>query len=145
MLARHDCKVVTLDTDIPHKWREDLINCRKCVCSLVVFLTSYFLHTLGKNMPQRTSLLLAGVTWKTQLGLSLLLRIPNLTQGSSLVCAQTLNSLYTIVMLKKPTYACGCMLSTSHFLSRHRWIPYRFTTSIHQRKLHPHSAQEDVS
>ena len=50
----HECKTVTSQLLIPRKWREDLVNCRNCKRSLVLFLSRYLLQSIAKYMPRDT-------------------------------------------------------------------------------------------
>ena len=56
----HECKTVTSQLLIPRKWREDLVNCRNCKRSLVLFLSRYLLQSIANYMPRDTKLYVAG-------------------------------------------------------------------------------------
>lgn len=47
----HTC---TASTRIPKRWREDVLQCRKCKRNLVVFLTEYFLTSMLSLSPTQT-------------------------------------------------------------------------------------------
>ena len=56
----HYCDSISSTTMIPKKWRENLLNCRKCKRSLVKYLTHFFLHYMHKHLIQNQTLYLAG-------------------------------------------------------------------------------------
>ena len=44
--SEHHCTEFTNDLVIPPKWRENVLNCRKCKRSLVCFLSKFFLESI---------------------------------------------------------------------------------------------------
>ena len=56
----HYCDSISSTTTIPKKWRENLLNCRKCKRSLVKYLTHFFLHYMHKHLIKNQTIYLAG-------------------------------------------------------------------------------------
>ncbi len=49
----HFCTEFSSDLMIPPKWRENVINCRKCKRALVCFLSSYFTEKVKHRLKHR--------------------------------------------------------------------------------------------
>ena len=58
--TNHCCDIITSDTTIPKKWREDLLHCRECKRSLVQYLTNFFLNHMHKYLLQNQTMYVAG-------------------------------------------------------------------------------------
>ena len=56
----HCCIDITSDMIIPPKWRDNVLNCRKCKRSLVNFLSHYFLEKMKKKLRDRQKFVTAG-------------------------------------------------------------------------------------
>ena len=58
--ANHFCDNITSTTNIPTKWRDNLLHCRECKRSLVKYLTHFFLHYMNKYLQPNQRVYLAG-------------------------------------------------------------------------------------
>ena len=56
----HYCSSFTEDMVIPHKWRANVLNCRKCKRNLVCFLCQYFLEKIGRKIQGKQRFITAG-------------------------------------------------------------------------------------
>jgi len=54
------CDDFSGDRPIPQKWRQNVVNCRHCKRSLVLFLSQYLLQNMAKHMPAGTRLYVVG-------------------------------------------------------------------------------------
>ena len=60
VIQDHCCDELLPNTQIPKKWRENLLNCRRCKRGLVTFLCGYFLKTIRTYLQSNQILYLAG-------------------------------------------------------------------------------------
>lgn len=56
----HSCIEITADIINPPKWRENVLNCRKCKRSLVNFISTYFLEKMKRKLRDRQKFITAG-------------------------------------------------------------------------------------
>ena len=56
----HHCTEFTKDLVIPPKWREHVLNCRKCKRSLVCFLSEFFLESIRRKLQLNQRFVTAG-------------------------------------------------------------------------------------
>lgn len=56
----HCCTVFTPDIVIPPKWRENVLNCRKCKRNLICFLSLYFIDKMKRKLRPRQTFITAG-------------------------------------------------------------------------------------
>ena len=56
----HCCGDFSSDLMIPPKWRENVINCRRCKRTLVCFLSLYFIHKLKRRLKPPQKFVTAG-------------------------------------------------------------------------------------
>ena len=61
VLADHKCDDITSDSAIPHKkWRESLINCRRCKRTLAQYIGKFFLSNASTYLSSSQTLYVAG-------------------------------------------------------------------------------------
>ena len=56
----HCCSEFSLDMVIPPKWRENVLNCRKCKRNLVCFLSHHFLERIRRKLQPQQKFVTAG-------------------------------------------------------------------------------------
>jgi len=48
----HTCRAFSADMIVPPKWRQNVLNCRKCKRSLVCFLSDFFIQKIKHHLKQ---------------------------------------------------------------------------------------------
>ena len=56
----HHCTYFSSDMVVPSKWRENVLNCRKCKRNLVCFLSTHFLEKISQVLHQNQRFVTAG-------------------------------------------------------------------------------------
>ena len=59
-ISVHTCDTIEPNNLIPAKWRESVINCRRCKRSLTLFLTKYWLKKISQHLQCGMTLYIAG-------------------------------------------------------------------------------------
>ena len=59
-MENHTCKKFTQITKVPTRWREGLLNCRKCKRNLVTYVTHYFLNNIHSFLQPHQTFYTAG-------------------------------------------------------------------------------------
>ena len=59
-ISVHTCDTIEPNNLIPAKWRESVINCRRCKRSLTLFLTKYCLNKISQHLQCGITLYIAG-------------------------------------------------------------------------------------
>ncbi len=58
--GKHNCTTFCDTTNTPKKWRDNVLNCRVCKRNLVVFLSQYFIKSVGTSLTQGQRFVTAG-------------------------------------------------------------------------------------
>ena len=107
----HSCKSFQSNSEVPPKWRQDVLNCRMCKRALVKFLTDFFLENIGGYLNEEQRFYTAG-------GFDGLLQH---TAWYASVTAVLSQIQYTIAMQAKRTCVHGCMHTTP---KQHKYLSY---------------------